>query len=129
MPLHKVQQPARIPRIDEPAAASKDEPANKKIRIEDPEVGHAGPSGTVCDINSIVNGEKLSELHINFAQHLQKQQFSWLDGLQSTLLQSKKHVGKHVKDQLQVIHSCGDHWVLASTVGSKDGEVYIYIYI
>ena len=52
---------------DEPAAASKDEPANKKIRIEDPEVGHAGPSGTVCDINSIVNGEKLSDLHINFA--------------------------------------------------------------
>ena len=113
---------------DEPAAASKDEPANEKIRIEDPEVGHAGPSGTVCDIDSIVNGEKLSDPHINFAQRLLKQQFQWLDDLQSTLLQSNKHVavGKHIKDQLQVIHSRGDHWVLASTVGSKDGEVYVY---
>ena len=104
-------------------AANKDEPANKKIRNEDPEVGLA-----LCDIDSTVNGEKLSDLHISFAQRLLKQQFPWLDGLQSTLLQSNKHVAvsKHIKDQLQVIHSRRDHWVLASTVGSKDGEVYVY---
>ena len=111
---------------DEPAAASKDEPANAKVKIQDPEAVRAGPSGTICDIDSIVNGDKLSDLHINFAQRSLKQQFPWLDDLQSTLLQSKKNVGKHTKDQLQVIHSRGDHWVVALIVGSKDEEVYVY---
>lgn len=72
-------------------------------------MGYAGPMVLyVCDIDSIVIGEKLSDLYINLAQRLPKQHFPWLHGLQSTLLQSKKHVsiGKHIKDHLQAFN-CG----------------------
>ena len=31
-----------------------------------------------------------------------------------------------MKDQIQVIHSCGDHWIVTSSVGSKDGLVCVY---
>ena len=44
---------------------TKDQPASKRIRIEDTEVKHVGPSSSVYDIDCIDNGEKLSDLHIN----------------------------------------------------------------
>ena len=60
-----------------------------------------------------------------------KKQFPKVGGLQSTLYQSKKKKKRledcnNVKDQIQVIHSRGDHWIVASSVGSKDGLVCVY---
>ena len=49
-----------------------------------------------------------------------------MNGLQSTLFQYKPKVSVPLKDQLQVIHSCGNHWIIASTVGCTDDEVLVY---
>lgn len=42
------------------------------------------------ELESIEKGEKLTDLHINYAQQLIKCQFPLLNGLQSTLYQAKK---------------------------------------
>ena len=31
-----------------------------------------------------------------------------------------------MKDQIQVIHSHGNHWIVVSSVGSKDGLICVY---
>ena len=101
-----------------PEAATKDEPPKKKCDTQD---------GSDSKSEGIISGEKLSDLHINFAQTLQMLQFPWVNGLQNTLLQSKNNPEKPLQDQLQVIHCCTrDHWIVASTVHCKDGEVNIY---
>ena len=75
--------------------------------------------------NGILEGEKLDDLVIDTAQNLLKSQFPRLSGLQSTLLQSKQHRSLRSNDQLQVIHSRGDHWIVASTL-SSEGVVNVY---
>ena len=56
----------------------------------------------------IISGDILSDIHINLAQQLLKQQFPHLNG--------------H-----QVINCCTqDHWIVASTVRCKNGEVDVY---
>ena len=73
----------------------------------------------------IANGEKTHHLIIDLAQHLLKKQFPNLLGLQSTLLQQKeKQQGIERNNlQLRVIHSRGDHWIVASTIFADDGQV------
>ena len=68
------------------------------------------------EIDKISSGEKLSDLSIDFAQELLKKQFPGVNGLQSTLYQYKPKASVSPKDQLQVIHSHDNHWIVASTV-------------
>ena len=78
-----------------------------------------------ADVDSIINGDKLSDLEIKFAQKLLKQQFPALNGLQCTLFQSKPQICKPL--QLQVIHcSTRDHWIVASNCMCMDGELNVY---
>ena len=79
------------------------------------------------DLQAVLAGEKLSDQHIHIAQCLIKEQFPHVKGLQSTLLQLKHGLTYEAgTDHLQVIHSRGDHWVLASTVGCEGGTVNLY---
>ena len=48
-----------------------------------------------------------------------------MNGLQSTLLQYKPKANVPPTNQLQVIHSRGDHWIVASTVGCTGDEVLV----
>ena len=81
------------------------------------------------DKTSITNGDKRIDKHINFAQQLLKMQFPGLsmNGLRSTLLQMKKQPLSDSKQVVQIVHSCGDHWLALSTVSAVDGEVNIYV--
>ena len=67
---------------------------------------------------------------MHFAQQLLKQQFPHLNGLQPTILQAKKTLGirKPLPNQLQIvhIHSRADHWILASNMGCRNGDVNVY---
>ena len=72
---------------------------------------------SICDLDTITSGEMLSDIPINLAQQLLKKQFPSLNGLQSTLLQSKPRTGEVPDNKLQIIHSRGNHWIVASTVG------------
>ena len=104
------------------------EPPEKKMKLADSNRTHSGV-GNGPETETISCGGKLSDLHINYAQQLLKGQFPNLNGLQSTLFQSKKQARATVKNQLQVIHSREDHWIVASTVGSKDGVVLVFLYL
>lgn len=92
-----------------------DEPPRKKTRCIDQDV----------DIEAICNGEKLTDLHVGFAQKLLKQH---INGLQPTVFQTIKTLEsqKPLPNQLQVIHSRGNHWILALNIGCGNGEVSIY---
>ena len=74
---------------------------------------------------SIRRGDLLSDLSINFAQHILHLQFHKIEGLQSTLLQSRKK-SSVLKNQLQIIHSRGNHWIVVSSIGCDDGIVKVY---
>ena len=79
-----------------------------------------------CDMEkNILDGNKLTDIPINKALGIIKQQFPNIQGLQSTLLQYKGRKSV-TKDQVQVIHDRGDHWIVASNVGCKRKEVNIY---
>ena len=63
---------------------------------------------------------------MNFSQRLLKQQFPSLGGLQSTLLQCCKENQKRISRGVQIVHSRGNHWIVASTINCKQGEVAIF---
>jgi len=73
-------------------------------------------------------GNELSDLHINKAQSLLKAQFLQVNGLILSLLQSKdlQPTGS-VSNKIQIVH-CSEchHWVVATTVNCKDGEVIVF---
>lgn len=77
---------------------------------------------SVSDRDEIVDGLQLSDKHINFAQKIIKCQFS-LQGLQSTLLQT---TSKPSVNELQIVHSRGNYWIVASTLISKPNSVSVY---
>ena len=70
----------------------------------------------------IEQGDWLDDYHINFAQNLIKIQFN-IEGLQSTLLQKSC---KPTVNQLQIIHTRGNHWIVASTILSSSAVVTVY---
>lgn len=103
------------------ATVSEDsEPARKKTRIDHTRLD--------IETGSILNGAMLTDLHIHLAQRLLKQQFPHLNGLQPTVLQTRANLGvmTPLPNQLQVIHTRGDHWILASNIGCKDSAVNVY---
>ena len=107
--------------LSSPNDASDEPPPKKKTRCDSPD------SSSCAEAEGVIIGEKLSDVHINFAQQLLKQQFPQLNGLKSTLLQSKENTGEFLPAQIQIIHcrSC-DHWIVASTNACKDGDVCVY---
>ena len=78
------------------------------------------------DVEHVIMGYELSDLEINLAQQLLKQQFNefiHLNGFQSTLLQEKSDVQK----KLQLIF-CKEqkHWIVATTINCDCSEVKVY---
>ena len=104
--------------VNELQAASDVEPPQKRRKLND------------ADVERIIMGEELTDVHINTAQHLLKEQFPNLSGLQCTLLQAKetsKIDTKATNKILQIVH-CLDrhHWIVATTIGSKKNEILIF---
>ena len=91
-----------------------DDPPCKKIKL---------------DFERIIMGEKLSDLDINAAQRVLKQQFPNIHGLESTLYQMKERRlnEDQVKDKIQIIHCLQrQHWIVATTVGCEANVVKVY---
>ena len=118
------------------------------IKVEDSpyasvDLTHGDSSDVPCsssslsdEIRSLVNpeellrictGAKLTDLSINMAQKMLKKQFPKLNGLISTLVQEKKFTYKPTKNQLQIIHSRDDHWIVASSALSKKNENEVHV--
>ena len=81
------------------------------------------------EMEEIIMGRKLSDIHITFAQDLLKCQFENVNGLECTLLQSKDSVltEETARNKLQIFHDRGDHWIVASNVlNVESGQVAVY---
>jgi hypothetical protein len=80
------------------------------------------------DRDIISNGQKLTDRHINYAQRLLKRQFPLLNGLKLSLCQMKEQSQEErlKESKLQIFHTRGDHWTVASTIHSVKGQVKIY---
>ena len=91
-------------------------PLKKKQKLHDSE------------IECIIMGIELSDLHINMAQRILKHQFTGLNGLESSLFQDKKQplTKDNMKNKLQIIH-CKQrhHWIVVSTVKNTAEEVIV----
>ena len=75
----------------------------------------------------LMNGEDLSDRHINFAQYLLHTQFPAMQGLVLTLLQEKTIATKLPAGSVQIIHnSRRHHWLVATTKNCTRNEVKIY---
>ena len=78
---------------------------------------------------AIIMGQELSDLDINFTQHLLKVQYPELNGLKSTLLQGKKAAptDNSISNNIQIIYCQGrHHWITVTTVNCKAGEVKVF---
>ena len=82
----------------------------------------------MIDVSSITRGEKLSDLHMSYAQKLLMQQFPYINGLQPTVFQTKMTTTDKEKSthQMQITQTCGNHWILASNIGCEEGRVNVY---
>ena len=67
----------------------------------------------------ITSGRELSYNHIKFAQEILKVQFSHISGLQLTLVLANFKYQKVsvTPTYLQIIHSRGNHWIVATNIG------------
>ena len=81
---------------------------------------------TPNDKDAIMNGQRLNDLVINFAQKVLKMQFPGIKGFQSTLLQEKRGKGTFYVDKVQIIHSHGNHWIVAATIETTSHDVKVY---
>ena len=85
---------------------------------------------TYVDKAVITSGSRLTDMHINFAQSILQVQFVNVIGLHSTLLLCKHTNPLLVTDgnsqALQIIHSRGDHWIVATTIQCPANTVRIY---
>ena len=79
------------------------------------------------DRETISNGDKLNDKIVNTVKTILKQQFPMLLGLHSTVLQERKQSSVKISNQqLQIVHSRGDHWIAASTILSASQKVMVY---
>ena len=65
----------------------------------------------------------LTDKYVNFPQALLQKEHKQLLGLQSTLLLAKQ---TSVSPSLQIVHSRGDHWIVATTIESPVNTVKIF---
>lgn len=81
---------------------------------------------TSNDRDAIMNEQRLNDLVINFAQKVLRMQFPSVKGFQSTLLQDKMSKGIFEQDKVQIIHSRGNHWIVATTMEATSNDVKVY---
>ena len=97
-------------------APNSEEPAKKKRKVS---------QVTGEDIEEIEKGKRLLDIHMEYAQMLLKHQSPVLNGLKLPLYQYKELDVEPEKDHLQILHSCNNHWIVASTV-EDDTTVAVY---
>jgi len=80
------------------------------------------------EVEKIIMGVRLSDIHINIAHKLLKEQFCKLNGLESTLLQAKEvaRTEEMVKNKLQIIYYHErEHWIVATTINNRREEIFV----
>lgn len=104
------------------AAESSCKALSSWLALDDPKL-----TLTEEDKRIIVEGDELTDKHINFAQALIKKQFKNIYGLALTFLFSAYRGATFSADHpaLQIVHTRGSHWIVATTVGSSS-KIFVY---
>ena len=110
--------PLKKPKLQD-SSSSLSEPDKVWLRL-------GGSVLKLTEKNIITSGEKLTDLHVDFAQKLMKKQFRLLKGLRSTLLQSREEPKQDCSCMIQVIHCRCNHWIVASSIGCDRGIAKVY---
>ena len=77
------------------------------------------------ELGKIIRSDDITDYSINSACKLLKQQFPSVKGLSLTLYRRKQHGEHFAKDCIQIVHSCGNHWTVASTIKFED-EILVF---
>ena len=120
-----------------PTAAESLPPDNKRRKIDsltDRDLDHDMSEWVRCgchvltqhDKSILRTGQNLTDKHINFAHTLLRSQFPTLNGLQSTLFQARSQGFKSNVNAIQIIHSGGNHWIVATTLRCNPEEVRVF---
>ena len=102
------------------------------INLTEPESDAEPPvakKAKVIDVERIIMGQQLSDVEINFAPQLLKEQFPKINGLMCTLYQEKQIElsESSVQNKLQIIYCrMRHHWIVASTMNCRFGEVRVF---
>ena len=83
---------------------------------------------SLSDRTVITSNNLLSDQHINYTQVILHEQFPLVGALKNTLLQGRPQQRKIHAGGLQIIHDCGNHWIVASEVGSDDTVETVQVY-
>ena len=126
---------AKIVKLLVPGVPCSEPPPNKKRKTEDDCVDLTVGNKTNLTVNSnglvlseyakqvILDKEWLSDKHIYVAQQLLSKQFPHLSGLSLVVSRSIPSVASNF---LQIIHTRGNHRILASTICCQPGEVKVF---
>ena len=125
-----IQQPAKKRKINlDPVIIADDrmsedeDGAATSIWLSDP-ISHI--ELTQKDWSTLTMDDYLNDNHINLAQEVLRRQFKNLSGFQSTLRLTKLKEPLPAIGAIQVLHSRGNHWIVATTVGCSAGEVIVF---
>ena len=80
----------------------------------------------VIEEKAIANGAMLSDISINIAQNLLHNQFPTCRGLEDTTLGTYLQYSICKGEFAQILFTGNQHWICASNIGCKKGEVNIY---
>ena len=76
--------------------------------------------------STIANGEMLTDVSINVSQNMLHNQFPLCEGLEDTSLGTTFQYSVSGGEFAQIIHTGQCHWVAASNIGCRKGEVNVY---
>ncbi|XP_064388500.1 uncharacterized protein LOC135336575 [Halichondria panicea] len=114
-----------LPTIKEESDDTDEElPVNKKVCTVN--------GVNIADLTEIISeGGQLTDLHMEYAQKLLKKQFPHINGLQPTVCLTRTTCNDGPKktlssNQLQIVHTRGNHWIVVSAIDCEEGVVNVY---
>ena len=121
--VHLKQQSVNPNEESKSVSESDSVPQTKKIKLSE-------SCQTLTDWQRyMMKGEMLSDISVTTAQTLLMKQFPNFNGSQPTFYQQRNQPVESVayeKNQLQIIHCRGNHWVAVSSIGCENDFVYVY---
>ena len=101
-------------------------PKRQRTDCESEWVCLVGMTLQVKDKNVIIQGEKLTDKHMNASQKLLKGQFTLIEGLCTTLKVTICSYTTWIPNYLQIFHTFGDHWITLTTIGCGKDHILVY---
>ncbi len=97
------------------------EPEKKRLCSSGEWVRFKHTTLTFKERDIILDGQELSDLHIDFAQNILSAQYPNITGFQSTLFQLRQPL-KSSSNVVQVLYVRNNHWIVLTSVNCQEGD-------